>query len=249
VPIISEIISGLSINLPDDLPAPKSRKALEHGRAAKSAREKAFTQRDVAIDLRWKLDQQIAIEHGAILDERPDAVLPDGGKLVAKAQRLVEDTQRDLDARVEAERRAAVKIRAAVLEEIPLLVNASLAEADTALAMLSAVIEDAELARDALYSSVGVAGMCSRLGVDEGAPLSIQHKAYGYTFSIGAAIEGLYEALKRASDELDELRAGFKPERKARTPRKAASEAHSAAPAVSESEAEVAFQIESDDDA
>lgn len=248
MPIINEKISGVLLNIPDNLPAPKTRKAVEHGLAARRAREKAFQARTVADDLRWKVEQQIALEHGALLDEDPEAKLPDGGAIVRKAKRLLEDAQHELDARVEAERRAAVKIRVAVVEELPLLTRTSLAEGDTALALLSAVIEDAEVAREALYSSIGVAGMCARLTVEEGGPISIQHKAYGYTFSIEAAIEGLYDALNKADAELKELREGFKPEsgKKTRIPRKAASEAHSdAEPATSDA---IAFEMGVDGD-
>ncbi|KJL25931.1 hypothetical protein RN51_00438 [Microbacterium oxydans] len=229
--IISETISGVLIQIPDDLAAPKTRAAVEHARKAKKARERAFAERDRAADLRWKVDQQIAIEHGALLDEDPDAELPDGGAIVADAQALLEARQRELDARLEAERRAAVKIREAVADELPTLARTSLAEGDTALAMLSAVIEDAGAARDALWSSIGVGRMCARLDDDPGAPIAIQHKAYGYTFDLEAAIEGLNEALTKAGAELAELRGDVKAEtgKKTRKPRKTASGAQNAA--------------------
>lgn len=229
--IISETIAGILIQVPDDLPAPKTRAAIEHARKAKKAREKSFAERDRAADLRWKVDQQIAREHGALLDDDPDAELPDGGAIVADAQALLDGRQRELDARIEAERRAAVKLREAVAEELPTLARTSLAEGDTALAMLAAALEDANAARDALWSSIGVGRMCARLADEPGAPIAIQHKAYGYTFDLEAAIEGLAETLAKAGAELAELRGDVKPAagKKGRKGGKAASGAHSAA--------------------
>lgn len=232
--IISETIAGVLIQIPDDIAAPNTRKAIEHARKAKKAREKAFVARDRAADLRWKIDQDIAREHGAILDEDPDAELPDGGELVTQAQALLDGWQRELDARIEAERRAAARLREAVADELPTLARTSLAEGDTALAMLSAALEDARAAREALWSSIGVGRMCERLASEPGAPIAIQHKAYGYTFDLEAAIEGLSESLAKAGAELAELRGSEKAgtEKKTRKPRKAASEAHSAAQPV-----------------
>lgn len=248
--IISENIAGMLIQVPDDLPAPKTRKAIEHARAAKRARERAFGARDVAADLRWKVDQQIAIEHGALLDADPDAELPDGGVIVAEAQSLLEARQRELDARTEAERRAAIKIRGAIADELPKLAQNSLADGDTALAMLSAVLEDAAAARDALWSSIGVGRMAARLADDPGSPIAIQHKAYGYTFDLEAAIEGLGEALAKAGAELAELRGDAKAEtgKKPRKPRKAASGAHSTAQPAPTAEALGDLTIGEDDD-
>lgn len=230
--IISETIAGILIQVPDDIAAPKTRAAIEHARKAKKAREKAFVARDKASELRWKIDQQIAREHGAILDEDPDAELPDGGAIVAEAQSLLDARQRELDARMEAERRAAVKLREAVADELPTLARTSLAEGDTALAMLSAALEDAVAARDALWGSIGVGRMCERLTAEPGAPIAIQHKAYGYTFDLEAAIEGLGESLAKAGAELEELRGGSDDAatgKKTRKRGKAASGAHSAA--------------------
>ena len=229
MPLISETIGCVLIHLPDDLPAANTRAAIEHARKAKKAREKSFAERDRAADLRWKVDQQIAMEHGALLDEDPDAELPDGGAIVADAQALLDGRQRELDARIEAERRAAVKIREAAASELPYLTDAAIGQGDTALAMLSAVIEDAIAAREALWSSIGVGRMCARLADEPGAPIAIQHKAYGYTFDLEAAIEGLNEALVKAAAELKELRGDVKPAagKKGRKGVKAASGAHS----------------------
>lgn len=229
--IISENIAGVLVQIPDDIAAPKTRAAIQHARKAKKAREKAFAARDVAHDLRWKIDQQIASEHGALLDEDPDAELPDGGAIVGEAQSLLEARQRELDARVEAERRAAVKLREAVTGELPKLAQTSLADGDTALALLAAALEDARAARDALWASIGVGRMCARLAEEPGAPIAIQHKAYGYTFDLEAAIEGLNETLAKAGAELAELRGDVKPaaRRKSRKGGKAASGAQSAA--------------------
>lgn len=253
MPIISETISGVLIQVPSDLPAPKTRKAIDHARKAKRAREKAFADRDRAADLRWKVDQQIAREHGELLDKDPEAELPDGGEIAAKSQALLDQRQHELDARMEAERRAAVRIRDAVADELPALSRAALSEGDTALAMLAAVLEDAKSARDALWSSIGVGRMCARLADEPGAPIAIQHKAYGYTFDLEAAIEGLAEAFEKAGAELDELRGDEKPAtgKKTRKARKAVSEAHSPAQTASEPVAAPALgdlMIGADDD-
>lgn len=233
--IISENIAGVLVQVPDDLAAPKTRKAIAHALKAKKARSKAFAARDAASDLLRRVDEQIAREHGALLDEDPEAELPDGGALVADARSLAESRQRELNARIEAERRAAIHIREAVTAELPALARTSLAEGDTALAMLAAALEDATAARDALHSSIGVGRMCARLAEEPGAAIAVQHKAYGYTFDLEAAIEGLSESLVKAGAELAELRGDVKASsgKKSRKAGKAASEAHSAAQTAS----------------
>ncbi|WP_372469208.1 hypothetical protein ACCO44_08130 [Microbacterium maritypicum] len=229
--IISENISGVLLNVPDDLPAPKTRKAIQRAVASKLARQAAQGTFGDAVDRRRKLDGIIADEYGAILDNDPDADLPDARPRVTAAKAEVEDARRDLDVRINVEQRAAQKVRKAVAEELPLLARTALAEGDTALAMLSAVLEDAIAARDALWSSIGVGRMAARLAEEPGAPIAIQHKAYGYTFDLEAVIEGLHESLAKASAELTELRgdARLSTGKKTRKPRKAASEAHSPA--------------------
>lgn len=258
--IISETVGSVLVHLPDDIAAPKTRKAIAHAIAAKKARVKAFAERDAAGDLRWRIEEQIAREHGELLDQDPEAELPDGGALVTEAQAILDARQRELDARTEAERRAAIKIREAATGELSLISRNALVDGDTALAMLSLVIQDAAAARDALWSSIGVGRMAQRLTADPGAPIAIQHKAYGYTFDLEAALEGLNESLKKASEELAELRDATKPAtvKKPRAPRKAASEAQSPAETASEPVAEASpvtadalgeMTIEADDDA
>lgn len=254
--IISENIAGVLLNVPDDLAAPKTRKAIDHARKAKKARQSAQAAFGEAEDRRRKLDAIIADEFGAILDNDPAAELPDARPRIQAANAERDDARRDLDVRVNVEQRAARKIRKAVAEELPLLARTSLAEGDTALAMLAAVLEDATAARDALWSSIGVGRMCARLAVEPSAAIAIQHKAYGYTFDLEAAIEGLSEALAKAGAELAELRDDVKPAagKKTRTARKAASEVPVApdaatVPAVDVATAEaIAFEMGEDED-
>lgn len=232
--IINERIAGVLISVPDDLAGPKTRKAIERGTKARKARDAAIAERDVADDLRRQARELVAQKAGAALAEGGDYV--DEGDLIKRSQEEVERRQREVDARLEAERLAAVKIREAVAEELPVLGRAAVVDGDTALAMLSAALEDAEAAREALWSSIGVGHMVQRLAADPGAPVAIQHMPYGYTFDIEAAIELLQGALTKAADELSGLKATLKPStgEKARKSRKSVSGAQEAAPAASE---------------
>lgn len=228
--IINERIAGVLISVPDDLAGPKTRKAIERGTKVRKARDAAIAARDVADDLRRKAREQAAQAGGEALIDGGDYV--DHGDLIDDAQALLDARQREVDARLEAERLAAVKIREAVAEELPVLGRAAVVDGDTALAMLSAALEDAEAAREALWSSIGVGHMVQRLATDPGAPVAIQHMPYGYTFDIEAAIELLQGALTKAADELTGLKATLGG-KKARKSRKSVSEAQEAAPATS----------------
>lgn len=235
--IINERIAGVLISVPDDLAGPKTRKAIERGTKVRKARDAAIAARDVADDLRRNAREQVAQAGGEALIDGGDYV--DHGDLIDDAQALLDARQREVDARLEAERLAAVKIRDAVAEELPVLGRAAVVDGDTALAMLSAALEDAEAAREALWSSIGVGHMVRRLAADPGAPVAIQHMPYGYTFDLEAAIELLQSALTKAADELSGLKSTLKPSagKKTRTPRKSASEAQAAAPAISRPDA------------
>lgn len=237
MPIINERIAGVLVSVPDSLAGPKSRAAIAHGVKQRKERDRAFAERDVADNLRHQARELAAQRAGALLDEGGEYV--DQGDLVKRAQEDLDRCQRELDGRIEAERLAAVKIREAVAEELPLLGRAAVVDVDTALAMLAAVLEDAEAAREALWSSLGVGHMVARLVEEPGAPIAIQHKAGGYTFDLEAAIELLQGALTKAADELSGLKVTLKPSKrdKPRKARKSVSEAQGAAPTASAADA------------
>lgn len=247
-------IAGISIVIPepDRIPVPKTRKAVE--RAVKAARraEAAGREAQEAARLRHEASEIAQLKTAAILEDDPDADIGDPDALIREAEAQERRAFAEWNARILFEQRQVGAVREAVLDERTAWVKQAVRDADTALATLGLALDNAKEAREALYASVGVAGMLTRLEVDPSAPLAIQHKPYGYTFDINPAIEGLEEALRNAADELDEIRAAIKgaTTEKPRKPRKARSEAHSPAPAapVAADADAIAFEMGTDDE-
>lgn len=248
-------IAGISIVMPEPerIPVPKTRKAVERG--VKAARRAEAASRDAheASELKRRAAELAQLKMAAILDEDPDAELTDPDALIRSAEEGERRAFAEWRARSAHEQRQVGVIREAVLDERAEWAKLAVADASTALATLGLALDTAREAREALYASVGVAGMLARLDAEPMAPLAIQHKAYGYTFDINPAIEGLEEALRNAADELDEIKTTLKGSEggKARKPRKPRSEAHSAAetaPAATADPDAIAFEMGTDDE-
>ncbi|MFS0794589.1 hypothetical protein [Microbacterium sp. 1P10AE] len=250
-------IAGVTIVVPDPerIPVPKTRKAIERGVKAARRAEAAGRDAQEASRLRHEAAELARLKTAAILDADPDAELGDPDELIRRAEAHEKRAFAEWNARTLFEQRQVGAIREAVLDERAAWAKHAVADASTALATLALALDTAREAREALYASVGVAGMLTRLAVDPSAPIAIQHKAYGYTFDINPAIEGLEEALRNAADELDEIKAALKGStgEKPKRARKSLSEAQGAAetapaPVPAALAEPVAFEMGADDD-
>lgn len=234
--IKSRVIGGTNVYLPESLPVPAIVEAIEDGIAAAAAAAEAGNVAQTArIRQRQLRDELIEKRTAAVTKDRKAKPANVTAEL-AKAQAVREAAEIEYQALERVEKAAAGRIHNAVLENLGDLADGAIADAALALTTLVVLIEDAEAARDALYASIGVGHMCARFVTEGGGPIAVQHKPYGYYFSIDAAIEGLNDALMKASEEYDGLRGVLTPGRgeKPKKVRKAVSRASVAAPTPSE---------------
>lgn len=209
--IKTRVIGGINVYTPDVLPIAAINDAIAEGVAAHEATAEAGAAVQAAREAQYGLkDKLIAERTEAVKKNRGSKPLDVAGKLT-KAQARVEAAQIEYQAREAIERNAAAAIRGAVLDNLPELGERALDDASLALTSLVVLIEDAEAVRDALYASIGVGHMATRLTDEPGGPIAIQHLPYGYYFSIDAAIEGLNDALSKAHAEYTALRAFLTP--------------------------------------
>lgn len=211
--MISTNIGQHPVNLPEleKIAGPKTRKAVAHGLATKMALAEAMAARDAADDVRFKIESTVEIEQATAYELDPSAVVPDSRAKIEAAQRDADEKATRAAALGHALPRSYAKIREAVIEEIPIFAKVSLVDSVDALGVLVSALDTARDARDALYSSLGVGGMCARLLDDPSAPIAIQHLPRGYHLDVDVAIAALEEGLAKAADELDALRGLLKP--------------------------------------
>lgn len=247
--MINTNIAGTAVNLPDlgYIPTPKTRAALEHALAIGKAKAQAWQARDHATEAKRDVGNAEAIRNASILEADPFAELPDLGVAYTEAEQAERVAQERLDALVVAEREALARLRAAMNEEADSWAKTVTANAGKALTKLTTATRIADEARTELAATVGVLRMLRlrQQAAEEGGEglLSVTPKAYGYTFDLDPAVQGLRAAIAGATSELDELKPAKKG-KKATTP-----EVPVAPPAVAEEPAAEALAIVAEQDA
>lgn len=144
------------------------------------------------------------LRQGDMLAADPTAEIDDPTGEVDKAAKAARVARARVEALQRAGDLAVASLRATITGRRAAWAKKATSAASKALADLTTSIRLADEAREKLYASVGVLGMLRGFADSpSGAPIAIQHRAYGYTFAVDAGMESLREALKLASDELD----------------------------------------------
>lgn len=254
-------LAGANLVLPDlDLiPAGRVRDNVCFALVVRDERAKASLELATAEEDLRRLRESEVLREAALLSADPSAIIEDSTDAIEAAEKRVRKARARVASLDVLAGQAVAAIREAVADTSDKWAKKAVAATSKALGDLVAAIELADKAREKLYASVGVLGMLRESAASPtGARLAIEHKPYGYTFSIDGGMSALREALSSARDELAEHTAalGLEKSKPARTAAAAAPDARTeltAPPATgfeiaAETPDEITFEIGADDD-
>lgn len=254
-------LAGANIVFPDlDLiPAGRVRDNVCFALVVRDERSKAMLELATADDELRRIRESEVLREAAILATDPSRIIEDSTDAVEAAEKRLRKARARVASLDVVAGQAVAAIREAVADTGDKWAKKAAASTTKALGDLVAAIDLAEKAREKLYASVGVLGMLrDSAATPTGARLAIEHRAYGYTFSIDGGMSALREALSSARDELAEHTAalGLEKRKPARTvvatapdaPTEPTPPAATGFEIAAETSDEITFEIGADDD-